>query len=131
MANLPAIIDNETGEILNEEKAANQTASDVFGNEENAQKTGNVISTFVDSYTRHKNSLPLDVWLNQEFANYPNLWTNDAERNETALTVIKTVQDANDEKADLYAHLDKGKSRESWLAKNRTRCKRRWRCRSR
>ena len=117
MANLPAIIDNETGEILNEEKAANQTASDVFGNEENAQKTGNVISTFVDSYTRHKNSLPLDVWLNQEFANYPNLWTNDAERNETALTVIKTVQDANDEKADLYAHLDKGKSRESWLAK--------------
>lgn len=112
----PVIIDNETGDILNEEDAANQTASDIFGSEENAQKTGNVISTFVDSYTRHKNSLPLDVWLEQEFSHY-DIWGNDAERHETALALIKTVQEANDSKADLYAHLDKGKSRESWLAK--------------
>ena len=76
-----------------------------------------MISTFVDYYTRHKNSLPLDVWLNQEFANYPNLWQSDSERFETTSIIIKNVQNANDEKADLQAHLDKGKSRESWLAK--------------
>ena len=31
----PSVIDNETGEILNEDDAANQTASDIFGNEAN------------------------------------------------------------------------------------------------
>jgi hypothetical protein len=119
-SNSPVVIDNETGFILDEateDKLANQAAEDLFGNEENAQKTSGVISIFVDSYTRHKNTLPLDVWLNQEFANYPNLWANDAERFETAATIIKTVQEANDSKADLVAHLDKGKSRESWIAK--------------
>ncbi|MDD5229566.1 MAG: hypothetical protein PHN45_08700 [Methylococcales bacterium] len=116
-SNYPAIIDNETGAILNEDEAATQTASAIFDTEKNAQKTGNVISTFVNSYTRHKNTLPLDVWLNQEFANYPNLWKNDAERFETTSAIIETVQEANNLKADLYAHLDKGKSRESWLAK--------------
>ncbi|MEI7796052.1 MAG: hypothetical protein WCI06_05370 [Methylococcaceae bacterium] len=119
-SNSSVVIDNETGFILDEtteEKLANHAAEDLFGNEENAQKTGNVISTFVDSYTRHKNSLSLDVWLNREFSSYPKLWQSDVERFETTTTIIKTVQKANDEKADLYAHLDKGKSRESWLAK--------------
>ncbi len=119
-SNSPVVIDNETGFILDEaaeEKLANQAATDLFGNEENAQKTSSIISTFVDSYTRHKNSLPLDVWLNQEFSNYPNLWQSDEERFETTKTIIKTVQEANDSKADLHTHLDKGKSRESWLAK--------------
>ncbi len=68
--NSPVIIDNETGNILNDEELANQAASDVFETEENSQKTGNLISTFVDSYTRHKNTLPLDIWLEQEFSNY-------------------------------------------------------------
>ncbi len=110
------IIDNETGNILSDEELANQATSEVFETEENAQKTGNIISTFVDSYTRHKNTLPLDVWLNQEFSHY-DVWENETERYETALTIIKTIQESNDAKADLYAHLDKGKSKESWLAK--------------
>ena len=118
--NLPIVIDNETGFVIdeaNEESEATKTIETLFETEANAQKTGNIISTFVDSYSRHKNSLPLDVWLNQEFANHPTLWQNDEERFETTATIIKTVQEANDSKADLFAHLDKGKSRESWLAK--------------
>ena len=114
--NSPVIIDNETGNILNDEELANQAASDVFETEENSQKTGNLISTFVDSYTRHKNTLPLDIWLEQEFSNY-DVWGNETKRHETALAVIKTIQENNAAKADLYAHLDKGKSKESWLAK--------------
>jgi hypothetical protein len=118
--NLPIVIDNQTGFILNEadeQQSVDKATESLFDNEENAQKTGNIISTFVDSYSRHKNSLPLDIWLNQEFANHPTLWQNDEERFETTATIIKTVQEANDSKADLFAHLDKGKSRESWLAK--------------
>ena len=114
--NSPVIIDNETGDILNDDELANQTISTVFETEENAQKTGNLISTFVDSYSRNKTTLPLDVWLEQEFSHY-DVWENEAERHETALIIIKTIQENNAAKADLYAHLDKGKSKESWLAK--------------
>ncbi len=116
----PVVIDNTTGVILvetNEDRVADQAAAELFDNEENAAKTGSVIADFVASYTRHKNTQSLDVWLNQEFANYPDIWINDAERYETTLQVIETIQQANEAKADLSAHLDKGKSRESWLAK--------------
>lgn len=116
----PVIIDNTTGFILNktdEEQLAKLAAEDLFDTEDNAQKTSNVIADFVQSYSHHKNTLPLAEWLNQEFANYPDIWANDAERNETTLQIIITIQQANEAKNDLVAHLDKGKSRESWLAK--------------
>ena len=116
----PVVIDNTTGIIVNEsndDSLADQAAAALFDNEENTNKTTGVIASFVDSYTHHKHTLPLEVWLEQEFAKYPDLWRDDAERRETALTIVATVQKNNDEKADLYAHLDKGKSRESWLAK--------------
>jgi hypothetical protein len=118
--NQPAVIDNDTGSVLNEdteEELANQAAEDLFDNEENAQKTSGVIASFVDSYSRNKNTLPLEVWLEQEFAKYPNIWANDSERHTVTLEIIATVQKNNKAKADLYSHLDKGKSRESWLAK--------------
>ena len=111
--NRPAIIDNETGFIIDEktdDELANETSEELFDNPDNAQKTGNVIASFVDSYSRHKNELPVDVWLEQEFSKY-NVWENDTERHETALAVIKTIQENNTAKADLYAHLDKGKSK--------------------
>ena len=69
-SNQPAVIDNETGFIINETDDEIQTIEEIFGSQENPQKTGNLISTFVDSYTRHKNTLPLDVWLEQEFSHY-------------------------------------------------------------
>jgi hypothetical protein len=119
-AHSPVIIDNETGFILDEtteEQLADQSAKEVFDTEDNAKKTSNVLADFVASYSQHKNTLPLEEWLNQEFANYPDIWVSDAERHETALQIIETIQHANETKADLYAHLDKGKSRESWLAR--------------
>lgn len=114
------IIDNETGFILDEtteEQLADQAAEELFDTKDNANKTSNVLADFVASYSQHKNTLPLEEWLNQEFANYPDIWVSDAERHETALQVIETIEQANETKADLYAHLDKGKSRESWLAR--------------
>lgn len=116
----PVIIDNATGFILDEateEQLADLAEAELFDNEDNAEKTSNVIADFVASYSQHKNTLPLAEWLNQEFANYPDIWISDAERHETALQIIETIQQANENKADLYAHLDKGKSRESWLAR--------------
>lgn len=116
----PAVIDNDTGFLLDEnteEQLANQAAEDLFDNEENTQKTSGVIASFVDSYSRNKNTVPIEIWLDQEFEKYPSIWANDSERKETTLNVIESIQKNNEAKEDLYAHLDKGKSRESWLAK--------------
>jgi hypothetical protein len=115
--NASVVIDNETGEILDETQLANLATQELFQNEENVQKTGNVIASFVDSYSRHKHELPLDVWLNQEFGKYPHLWESDAQRIQTATEIIQAVQLRHNNKLDLEAHLEKGKSKESWLAK--------------
>lgn len=112
----PVTIDNATG-VITEQQLADQAAEQLFDNENNAQKTSGVIADFVKSYSQHKNTLTLEQWLNQEFAHYPDIWANEAERQATALQIISTIQQANQTKADLYAHLDKGKSRESWIAR--------------
>jgi hypothetical protein len=115
-AQLPITIDNNTGNIFDESNQE-QIIEEIFDNEDNAQKTSSLIAGFVESYSRHKNTLALDVWLEQEFANYPEVWASNEERHSTALIIINTIEHNNATKADLYAHLDKGKSRESWLAK--------------
>lgn len=97
---------------------AAQLEQQIFGNETNTQRTGELITRFVRSYEQHKHDMPLNLWLIQEFRLYPTIWASEAELESTAREVIQTVEANNAAKASLYAHLDKGKSRESWLAKN-------------
>jgi outer membrane lipoprotein SlyB len=113
----PVVIDNETGDIMPDDHQADQAAIEVFGDPNHAQKTSGVIAHFVQSYSLHKNTMPLAQWLEQAFEDYPDIWADAAERHATALQVIEKIEQNNQTKADLYAHLDKGKSRESWLAK--------------
>ncbi len=123
----PVVIDNATGYILADDEQeqtseqpsaeADQATAELFGDEDNAPKTAGVIAHFVESYSRNKNTLPIEAWLEQTFREYPDLWADDAEIHVTALQVIEKIEQNNQTKADLYAHLDKGKSRESWLAK--------------
>jgi uncharacterized protein YqgC (DUF456 family) len=100
-----------------QEKQADQLLQGVFGSEENAEKTGNLITHFVSSYEQHKHDMPLDQWLMQEFRQYPTLWASPLELETTAREIILTVEANNAAKTALYEHLDKGKSRESWIAK--------------
>lgn len=97
---------------------AAQLEQQIFGNETNTQRTGELITRFVRSYEQHKRDMPLNLWLIQEFRLYPTIWASEAELESTAREVIQTIEANNAAKASLYAHLDKGKSRESWLAKN-------------
>ncbi|MDD2724060.1 MAG: hypothetical protein PHH59_08595 [Methylovulum sp.] len=122
----PVVIDNATGHILADDDQeqisetsaeADQATTELFGSEDNAPKTAGVIAHFVESYSRNKNTLPIEAWLEQTFSEYPDLWADAAERHATALQIIEKIEQNNQIKADLYAHLDKGKSRESWLAK--------------
>lgn len=98
------------------EAQADLIVDQVFGGEANAEKTTQLVRQFVASYEQHKDQQPLDAWLIAEFRNYPTLWENEGEIEATARDIIATIQTANAEKQALYAHLDRGKSRESWLA---------------
>lgn len=100
-----------------QEQQADRLEREVFGSQENAGKTGNLISEFVTSYEQHKRDMPLDQWLIQQFREYPTLWQDAAELESTAHEVIRTVERNNASKVSLHEHLGKGKSRESWLAK--------------
>ena len=108
-------------EVLTDEEYQNQQADrlakEVFDGEENAEKTGHIITRFVRSYEQHKNLQPLDQWLTDEFKKYPELWKNEADIQSTAVEIITSVQAANDARESLDTHLGKVKSRESWLAK--------------
>lgn len=108
-------------EFLTQEEYQNQQADRVakvvFDGEENAEKTGNLITQFVASYEQHNHEMPLNEWLIAEFRKHPVIWQDESEIISTSREVIASVQDANAAKESLDAHLDKGKSRESWIAK--------------
>lgn len=96
---------------------ADTLAKAVFGSEENTRKTTGLIQQFVESYQRQKLDKPLAIWLTDEFRRYPDIWQDEAELVTTANEVINAVTVYEENRVSLYAHLDAGKSRESWLAK--------------
>ena len=100
-----------------EEQEADRDVKDIFGSEDNARKTGGIINKFVESYERQKNEKAIDVWLIDEFRQYPGIWKRDEDLVSSAKEIVEAVRVANEKKVSLYAHLDAGKSKESWLAK--------------
>ena len=100
-----------------DEALADRTAEDVFGSEDNARNTAGLITSFVASWERHKHEKTPAAWLADEFRQYPDLWTGEEEIVSTANEVAADVEQANADKASLYAHLDAGKSKASWLAR--------------
>ncbi|QPK62895.1 hypothetical protein IVG45_19025 [Methylomonas sp. LL1] len=96
---------------------ADRIENEVFGGEENAKKAAGLIQQFVSSYGKNKDRVVLEQWLTEEFRRFPTIWKDQEELENTAHEIIVSVQRANDAKQSLYAHLDKGKSKESWLTK--------------
>lgn len=109
------------GELLTadeyQEKMANRISEEVFQSEENAEKVAGVISSFLQSYEKHKNEQTLEEWLSAEFKKYPGIWKDEEEIHATAREIIDTITVSNQKKASLHAHLEQGKSESSWLAK--------------
>ena len=117
----PPVVKDKPGEgadpaPANEEALADQAAEDVFGSEDNARNTAGLVTSFVSSWERHKHEKAPRIWLADEFRRYPDLWTGEEEIVSTADEVVSGVEQANADKASLHAHLDAGKSKESWLA---------------
>lgn len=109
------------GELLTadeyQEEMANRISEEVFQTEENAEKVAGVISSFIQSYEKHKNEQTLEEWLSTEFKKYPDIWKDEEEIHATAREVIDTITVSNEKKKSLHAHLDQGKSESTWLAK--------------
>lgn len=124
--NLPVITQSNTsseplkGEVIAtdeyQETLASKLCESVFDGEDNAAATTDLISSFVQSYERHKDQQPLEEWLCGEFKNYPELWQNHDELKATAQEIITAVEQAGRSKASLQQHLDQGKSQANWLA---------------
>lgn len=105
------VITSEEFQQLQADKLAQECNQD-----QQAEKSGNLITVFVQSYEKHKATLPLDQWLVAEFKKYPDIWRDDAEIDEAAKDVIGTITRSNEAKTSLYAHTDQGKSQASWVS---------------
>ena len=103
--------------LADEDALAAQAAEDIFGSEENARKTAELIASFAASWERHKHEKTPAAWLADEFRRHPDLWSGEEEIVSTANEVVATIEQANADKASLHAHMDAGKSKASWLAK--------------
>lgn len=101
-------------EQIAEDQAARLEGT-LFGSEENADKTTSVVASFVAS-CNERGEKPLGEWLSDEFRKYPELWKDEEELLEASRQVIQSTVAFNDSRESLQVHLDKGRSKASWLA---------------
>ncbi|MBS4638222.1 MULTISPECIES: hypothetical protein [Aeromonas] len=99
----------------NQEQVEYLEAKLLDGDDSNAEKTTAVVASFVDSCNQ-RGDKPLDQWLNDEFRKYPDLWNSEAELLKTSQQVIASTVAFNQSRESLQAHMDKGRSKASWLA---------------
>lgn len=97
------------------EAQAGRIEGALFDNEENAGKTTAVIASFVAS-ANARGEKPLEQWLSDEFRKYPDLWKNEEDLLQTSREVMRSTTAFNDARDSLQLHLDKGRSKASWLA---------------
>lgn len=112
--------DNDIGDSIDFEQVSLDQAeyleSELFdGDTSNAQKTTEMVASFVDSCNA-RGERPLDQWLSDEFRKYPHLWSSEEELLVASQQVIASTLAFNQSRESLHAHMDKGGSKASWLA---------------
>lgn len=112
-------IDNkEISKLIIEQSADNDArllASQLQITSQSALNTRNTLASFIRSYKNKPSEQPAVVWLDNEFALYPQLWLDEAERKKAANTITDTVDSYHHHRADLDKHFDKGLSQANWL----------------
>ena len=79
------------------------------------EQTASIISSFVTS-CQARGDQPLGQWLDDEFRKYPQIWKNEEELLNTRRQIIRSTEAFNQSRDSLQQHMDKGRSRASWLA---------------
>ena len=99
-----------------ENRLAASDAETAFGSEENATKTGQLITRFVSSWQERDRQKTDEQWLIEEFHQYPGIWKDEEDISTTAREIVHSIEENTADRASLQAHLDAGKSQASWLA---------------
>lgn len=97
------------------EQQAVHLETELFEGKENADKTTATIAAFVASCNL-RGDKPLEQWLSDEFRKHPDIWNSEAELLETTSEIIRSTGAFNRSRESLQQHLDKGRSKESWIA---------------
>lgn len=101
---------------IHQAQAAYLDAELFQGDSNNAEKTTAVITSFVES-CKERGEKPLDQWLSNEFRKYPDVWSSETELLTAVQQVITSTTGFNQSSESLQAHMDKGRSKASWLAR--------------
>ena len=100
-----------------EEQAADAIVAGMDIKESDYPKIQQTVHDFVSDYA-HKTADTTDTqFLVKKFNNYPSLWRDQAEIEQTARDIVETVNTYVANRRELDAHIAQGKRRESWLAK--------------
>lgn len=102
--------------VSHAEAQADYLAEHIQVTPEGAKKTRNVISSFVRSYKDKAPELSNKVWLCNEFAKYPNIWSDEHSLKQTADEIVNQVNLFELYQHDLTEHLGRGLSTNNWLA---------------
>lgn len=74
-----------------------------------------IVAGFLASYKRKPAGQPVGEWLDAEFAKYPEIWADEAERRAYSADVMKGIEDFQSEQKTQEAHVASGGSRASYI----------------
>lgn len=100
----------------NEELSYHNLIENVFGTEENLNKTVDTVSSFIKSYEENKDKKVLKHWLLDEFAKSKDKWEAKKDMENDAEEVLETIKSGYSEKARLLEYLKNGKRKENFIS---------------
>ncbi len=103
--------------IEDEEKLAEKHGIEVFGSEENAKSTVELIKETLNSYFNKPKDLPLNEWVKLELAKHPNEFPNKEVIEKSSKEIIESVEVIEADYEEIKKDVKDGKSVESWIAK--------------
>lgn len=83
--------------------------------EEECEALKPVLKTFIESYTRHKDDMTLEAWLQMEMShNFPETGKDEIEK--ISNEIILSIKTAEEKRESLQSAVEQGRSKESWFA---------------
>ena len=100
---------------LETENQADRIEEALFSNGQNADKSTELIASFISSYN-NRGEKSQEQWLIDEFRKYPEIWAGEEELQSVTQQVLESTRAFNSSRESLQQHMDKGRSKASWLA---------------
>jgi len=108
--------ENLLNTLQESELAADFIESKLCLTAENKVKTKSVITEFLQSYQNKSADESNTNWLQNQFNKYPEIWDTAEESSLVANEIVESIGEFEHKSKELQDHLDKGMSRDNWLA---------------